>query len=270
METEKNKIFVYVFQIGPPHSKVFTVVCTLGTDGEIKSEGQGPTKQAAKKVASELMIAKLSEMPFSMKSSDVTSLKAIQRGLFKQKKKPGAPVVKDLQKQSVSSISRLIQIAHIRKYKEPEFTVIDSTISSLPDDPVSLKLMSERERRSLRKKKPSFTIEVSVGPYSCNGTGPNKKAAKKAAADAALMEMGYEVTTETTASEENNGANDKSEKKGKVRMNNRGSKSKDNSKSTISARQIVPGIIVLSSENKSKGELNLHLTSTSAYNAYFI
>jgi dsRNA-specific ribonuclease len=35
---------------GPPHNKVFTVVCTLGTEDEHVAEGTGPTKQAAKKV----------------------------------------------------------------------------------------------------------------------------------------------------------------------------------------------------------------------------
>lgn len=67
------------------------------------------------------MIEKLLEMPIYIKGPESTSLKAIQRGLFRQKsprKKSSVPVVKDLQKAvSVSPISRLIQIAHIRKYK---------------------------------------------------------------------------------------------------------------------------------------------------------
>jgi hypothetical protein len=101
------------------------------------------------------MITKMSEMPYSGSNVQVNSIKAIQRGLFRQKsprKKTSAPVVKDLEKQTVSPISRLIQIAHIRKYKEPDFTLVASSTNAPPEDPQALKITSLGESLKLYLK----------------------------------------------------------------------------------------------------------------------
>jgi double-stranded RNA-binding protein Staufen len=255
---------------GPPHNKIFTVVCAMGGD-ECTAEGQGPTKQAAKKTASELMIEKMRDLPPPASSPQIGSLKSIQKGLLRQKsprKKTSAPVVKDLEKQTVSPISRLIQIAHVRKYKEPEFNLIaSSTNGPLTDDISSiLRPLSERERRNIRKKKPSFTMEVIVGPHCSRGTGPNKKAAKKAAAEAALVELGYGPTAEETAAKEVAAAgNSNSEKTGTIVKQvkfasvdpSKGAKStgttpvdKSSTSSMTCGRQLAPGVLVLSSDSK--------------------
>jgi len=258
--------FEVVREEGPPHNKVFTVMCSLGGE-ECAAEGQGPTKQAAKKTASELMIEKLRELPPPATSPQIGSLKSIQKGLLRQKnprKKTSAPVVKDLDKQMVSPISRLIQIAHVRKYKEPEFNLVASSTNAPANDDISsiLRPMSERERRNIRKKKPTFTMEVIVGPHCCRGIGPNKKAAKKAAAESALIELGYGPTLDDSSKDGSEKPATNSIKTGKTNgESSKSSKSYSDKNSTInltSARQIVPGVIVLNTE--SKGIFSIYYT----------
>ena len=62
----------------------------------------------------------------------------------------------------INPISQLIQIQQARKEKEPVYTVID-------------------ERGTARRRE--FVIEVSAGGLTASGTGPNKKVAKKIAAE---------------------------------------------------------------------------------------
>lgn len=262
---------------GPPHMKVFTVKCQVG---EMDTVGEGPTKQAAKKTSSELMIAKLKEIPITVPaSSQGLNLKAMQRGFLRQnkqqKKKTSIPVVKDLEKQEVSPISRLIQIAHVKKFKEPEFTLISTGTESNVEN--FLKQITERDRRMLRKKKPIFTIEVTVGPHTCRGTGPNKKAAKKAAAEAAVIALGYAPTEgasqdsadgssagDGTAAEQvptsppaTTGTGKASGKKSTSGGHSDSGKTSGggsgNAPKLSGARQLAPGIIVLKNENSSPG-----------------
>lgn len=266
--------FDIVQESGPPHMKVFTVKCKVGE--ELETEGHGPTKQAAKKASSESMIAKLKEIPLTLTAtSQGVNLKAMQRGLFRQKatkKKTSTPVVKDLEKQTVSPISRLIQIAHIKKLKEPEFTLISTGTESNVEN--FLKQITERDRRMLRKKKPVFTIEVTIGTHTCRGTGSNKKAAKKAAAEAAIIAMGYGPTedfgegesdeasqaggatsleeTTSSASTKNNATGGKGSNGGNNLSNGKANANSNPapgpSVRLTGARQIAPGVIVLKSE----------------------
>lgn len=62
----------------------------------------------------------------------------------------------------INPISQLIQIQQSRKEKEPVYTVID-------------------ERGTARRRE--FVIEVSAGGVTASGTGPNKKQAKRIAAE---------------------------------------------------------------------------------------
>jgi len=62
----------------------------------------------------------------------------------------------------INPISQLIQIQQSRKEKEPVYTVID-------------------ERGTARRRE--FVIEVSAAGFTASGTGPNKKLAKKIAAE---------------------------------------------------------------------------------------
>jgi double-stranded RNA-binding protein Staufen len=67
--------------------------------------------------------------------------------------------------EEVNPISQLIQIQQARKEKEPCYTVID-------------------ERGTARRRE--FVIEVSASGISATGTGPNKKVAKRIAAESKI------------------------------------------------------------------------------------
>lgn len=72
--------------------------------------------------------------------------------------------------QGINPISRLIQIQQAKKEKEPVFTLL-------------------AERGVPRRRE--FVMQVKVGSHVCTGSGPNKKLAKRAAADALLQLLGY-------------------------------------------------------------------------------
>jgi len=72
--------------------------------------------------------------------------------------------------QSINPISRLIQIQQAKKQKEPVYTLI-------------------AERGMPRRRE--FVMQVSAAGQSAQGSGPNKKLAKRAAAEALLQIMGY-------------------------------------------------------------------------------
>lgn len=70
----------------------------------------------------------------------------------------------------VNPISRLVQIQQAKREREPIYNLIE-------------------EKGAPRRRE--FVMEVSVGSTSAQGSGPNKKLAKKAAAEALLTQMGY-------------------------------------------------------------------------------
>lgn len=72
--------------------------------------------------------------------------------------------------EEVNPISRLIQIQQAKREREPIYTLID-------------------EKGAPRRRE--FIMEVTVGQSSAQGIGPNKKLAKRAAAEALLMQLGY-------------------------------------------------------------------------------
>merc|ERR1719357_2110765 len=72
--------------------------------------------------------------------------------------------------QSINPISRLIQIQQARKEKEPVYSLV-------------------AERGMPRRRE--FVMQVTVGQQSATGSGPNKKLAKRAAAEALLQLLGY-------------------------------------------------------------------------------
>lgn len=70
----------------------------------------------------------------------------------------------------INPISQLIQIQQSRKEKEPVYTVID-------------------ERGTARRRE--FVIEVSAGGITASGTGPNKKQAKRIAAESEFLSSDF-------------------------------------------------------------------------------
>ena len=72
--------------------------------------------------------------------------------------------------EEVNPISRLVQIQQAKREREPVYNLIE-------------------EKGAPRRRE--FIMEVSIGQHSAQGMGPNKKLAKRAAAEALLTAMGY-------------------------------------------------------------------------------
>lgn len=72
--------------------------------------------------------------------------------------------------EKVNPISRLVQIQQAKREKEPVYNLIE-------------------EKGGPRRRE--FVMEVTMGQHSAQGMGPNKKLAKRAAAEALLAQLGY-------------------------------------------------------------------------------
>ena len=119
------------------------------------------------------MLDKLKQLPpvasaLVPKPRKVPTGKKKSRNLIKVEQKDGSGAGE--MGQSINPISRLIQIQQARKEKEPVYTLID-------------------ERGMPRRRE--FVMQVTVGQQSTTGSGPNKKLAKRAAAEALLQLLGY-------------------------------------------------------------------------------
>jgi len=163
--------FEVVRETGPPHMRTFITKCIVG---EFVTEGEGNGKKVSKKRAAELMLDKLKQLP-PVASCVVTAKprkpapgKKKSRNLIKVEQKEGSGGGE--LGQSINPISRLIQIQQARKEKEPVYTLV-------------------AERGMPRRRE--FVMQVQVGQQHTTGSGPNKKLAKRAAAEALLQLLGY-------------------------------------------------------------------------------
>lgn len=158
--------FEVVRESGPPHMRNFVTKCVVGN---LVTEGEGNGKKLSKKRAAEKMLEELKKLP------------PLSPTILKVKKKPNTVkkksrnLIKDQKAnpdygQGINPISRLIQIQQAKKEKEPVYTLVAE--SGMP---------CRRE----------FVMQVQVGPHTCTGTGPNKKLAKRAAAEGLLQMLGY-------------------------------------------------------------------------------
>ncbi|XP_013772151.1 double-stranded RNA-binding protein Staufen homolog 2-like isoform X3 [Limulus polyphemus] len=150
---------------GPPHMRTFVTRCTVG---ELVTEGEGNGKKVSKKKAAEKMLEELRLLP---------PLPVMQQKVKKKPviKKKGRNLIKEQKAdpqygQGINPISRLIQIQQAKKEREPIYAVI-------------------AERGEPRQRE--FLMQCVVGNYTTKGSGPNKKTAKRNAADAMLQLMGY-------------------------------------------------------------------------------
>merc|ERR1712012_857952 len=172
--------FEVVREAGPPHMRTFITKCIVG---DFLTEGEGNGKKGSKKRAAELMLDRLKQLPpvasaQMMKPRKVVTGKKKSRNLIKAEPKEGIPGAVGLSGsvsgldtcQTINPISRLIQIQQAKKEKEPVYTLI-------------------AERGMPRRRE--FVMQVSVGHQSTTGTGPNKKLAKRAAAESLLQLLGY-------------------------------------------------------------------------------
>merc|ERR1719282_51358 len=183
--------FEVVREAGPPHMRTFITKCIVG---DFLTEGEGNGKKVSKKRAAELMLDRLKQLPpvasaQMMKPRKVVTGKKKSRNLIKVEAKDGGlvpglhcglpgvsgvgaapPPGLGADCQTINPISRLIQIQQAKKEKEPVYSLI-------------------AERGMPRRRE--FVMQVSVSQHSTTGTGPNKKLAKRAAAESLLQLLGY-------------------------------------------------------------------------------
>ncbi|XP_031335569.1 double-stranded RNA-binding protein Staufen homolog 2 isoform X3 [Photinus pyralis] len=168
-----NVIFEVLSEKGPPHMKVFVTQCRVG---DFMTEGEGNGKKISKKKAAEKMLEELSKLgPLPNTNSQI----ALKRKRVVNKKKQRNLIKVNTDRatdytEEINPISRLIQIQQANKEKEPVYNVID-------------------ERGAPRRRE--FVIEASVNGHVSTGIGPNKKVAKRNAAEALLQLLGYTNTS---------------------------------------------------------------------------
>jgi len=166
--------FEVLKESGPPHMKSFLTRVSVG---EFSAEGEGNSKKLSKKRAALSILQDLKKLPF---------IPAVEKPKIHYKKRP-----KTILKtgpdygQGMNPISRLAQIQQAKKEKEPEY-----------------QLLSERGMPRRRE----FIMQVKVSAEVATGTGPNKKVAKRNAAEAMLLQLGYKASTlpQTPAEMDNN------------------------------------------------------------------
>ncbi|KAK6293287.1 hypothetical protein J4Q44_G00367880 [Coregonus suidteri] len=153
---------------GPPHMKSFLTRVSVG---EFSAEGEGNSKKLSKKRAALSILQDLKKLPFTP---------LVEKPKLHYKKRP-----KTILKtgpdygQGMNPISRLAQIQQKNQntcYWRgcPEYL-----------------LLSERGMPRRRE----FIMQVKVCGEVTTGTGPNKKVAKRNAAEAMLLQLGYKAST---------------------------------------------------------------------------
>ncbi|XP_015711265.1 double-stranded RNA-binding protein Staufen homolog 2 isoform X1 [Coturnix japonica] len=155
--------FEVIKESGPPHMKSFVTRVTVG---EFMGEGEGKSKKLSKKRAAMSVLQELKKLP---------PLPVIEKPKLYFKKRPKTILKTGPEYgQGMNPISRLAQIQQAKKEKEPEYV-----------------LLSERGMPRRRE----FVMQVKVGNEITTGTGPNKKIAKRNAAEAMLLQLGYKAST---------------------------------------------------------------------------
>ncbi|KAM9235529.1 double-stranded RNA-binding protein Staufen homolog 2 [Leptosomus discolor] len=155
--------FEVIKESGPPHMKSFVTRVTVG---EFTAEGEGNSKKLSKKRAAMSVLQELKKLP---------PLPVVEKPKLYFKKRPKTILKTGPEYgQGMNPISRLAQIQQAKKEKEPEYV-----------------LLSERGMPRRRE----FVMQVKVGNEITTGTGPNKKIAKRNAAEAMLLQLGYKAST---------------------------------------------------------------------------
>lgn len=172
-EATKRKLlvdFADVNNVGPAHMKKFLVRATVG---DFVVEGEGMRKKDAKKEAAIKMLAELKKLP-EIPESD---LKRQKNGHYLKRNGPkrNKPKPKSDLDPTMNPISILGQILQGRHEPAPVYSLVE-------------------ERGHLTEKK--FVLQVTVGKHQATGEGSNKKTAKKNAAEAMLVLMGFRPTKE--------------------------------------------------------------------------
>ncbi|XP_053309012.1 double-stranded RNA-binding protein Staufen homolog 1 isoform X2 [Spea bombifrons] len=148
---------------GPPHMKSFITKVSVG---EFSGEGEGKSKKISKKNAATAVLQELKKLP---------PLPTVEKMKPRIKKKTKSIVKLPTSPeygQGMNPISRLAQIQQAKKEKEPEYILI--TEKGLP-------------------RRREFVMQVKVGNLTADGSGTNKKVAKRNAAENMLEFLGFKI-----------------------------------------------------------------------------
>uniref|UniRef100_UPI00398E7E13 double-stranded RNA-binding protein Staufen homolog 1 isoform X3 n=1 Tax=Pristiophorus japonicus TaxID=55135 RepID=UPI00398E7E13 len=155
--------FEVIKESGPPHMKSFVTKVMVG---EFSAEGEGKSKKISKKAAAIAVLEELKKLP------QLPTVEKVKPRIKKKTKSIVKLQTSPEYGQGMNPISRLAQIQQAKKEKEPEYT-----------------LMVERGLPRLRE----FVMRVKVGGQVAEGMGPNKKVAKRNAAEKMLELLGFKV-----------------------------------------------------------------------------
>lgn len=230
-------VFEVISEKGQPHMKTFVTRCCVGDKFETTGEGNG--KKISKKRAAEKMLEQLRTLPPTTTVTAPGCASALARAKRKATtgKKKSRNIIKETPVQEskyderessdeMNPISRLIQIQQAKKEREPVYTL--------------------REERGLPRRR-EFIMEVTVGKHSFIGSGPNKKVAKRNAAEGLLQQLGYSSPTLNRSGHpipSQQGQGQPPQQQHKVRF------SDDKPEGGVSGRQLVPGLILMK-DNKA-------------------
>ncbi|XP_015522486.1 double-stranded RNA-binding protein Staufen homolog 2 isoform X2 [Neodiprion lecontei] len=231
--------FEVVSERGKPHIRIFVTKCTVG---DRTTTGEGSSKKVSKKRAAELMLDELKRLPPIPLTIQTPSVQRLKRKPPATKKK-SRNLIKVYQEprtepeaaEEVNPISRLIQIQQAKREREPVYTLVD-------------------EKGAPRRRE--FIMEVTVGSNSAQGVGPNKKLAKRAAAEALLMQLGYsKPQPQPVKPSIKTGDNENSE--GKPRKvtfleEDQVNEIPNHSVGGTTGRQLVPGLLLVDGGQESK------------------
>ncbi|KAL0268852.1 UNVERIFIED_CONTAM: hypothetical protein PYX00_010660 [Menopon gallinae] len=236
LKRNMNVLFEVISEKGPAHMKTFVTKCMVG---DLTATGEGNAKKVSKKRAAENMLLELKKLPPLSPSLAMGNM-----GISRMKKKPtqvkkkSRNLIKIVQErktepdcgEEINPISRLMQIQQMKKEKEPVYTLVE-------------------EKGMPRRRE--FIIEVAVGQLKAAGSGPNKKLAKKLAAQNLLAVMGY-AKHEGNATKLNmksqDGAQDLNKDRKVTFMDSE--KPSDGTGGSL-GRQLKPGIYVMSGDQHS-------------------
>uniref|UniRef100_A0AC34F1U9 DRBM domain-containing protein n=1 Tax=Panagrolaimus sp. ES5 TaxID=591445 RepID=A0AC34F1U9_9BILA len=177
LRLKMNVEFEVIAESGEPHKRKYVLRCQLSATGKepIVADGEGTSKKSAKQEACKKMLEILQGIetdPLYLASMILLTNKKTAASLAPKEPKRKT-IIKDLKMDPqyghhINPISRLIQV--MQSKKEPVFRLI-------------------KEQGQNRYKE--FTFEITCRGITLTGSGPNKKLAKRAAAEAMLEQIGY-------------------------------------------------------------------------------
>uniref|UniRef100_A0A8R1DFP2 DRBM domain-containing protein n=1 Tax=Caenorhabditis japonica TaxID=281687 RepID=A0A8R1DFP2_CAEJA len=175
-----NVVFEVLKEEGPPHDRVYAVRCAFVTSTDIvlaEATGKGRKKKTAQQEACTKLLKNIETLtvednPVVLASHACKTQKKLTAVNRESKRKT---IVKDKKMNpdyghQINPVSRLMQITQARNEIHPTFELV--------------------AEHGLSKYK-EFIIRVQCGKEVQEGKGPNKRLAKRAAAEAMLQTIGY-------------------------------------------------------------------------------